>query len=65
MCAQLFLRPGFALALIVSATMSPAFADDKSQQTQIQEEIWALPLPLPMFAYVVRPRGMALSRSLS
>ena len=24
---------------------------------RIQEEVWALPLPLPMFAYVVRPVG--------
>lgn len=57
MCAQLFLKIGFALALIVSTTMSPALADDQNQPAQIQEEVWALPLPLPMFAYVVRPRG--------
>lgn len=57
MCARLFLRIGFALALIASTTVSSAFADDQSQPAQIQEEVWALPLPLPMFAYVVRPRG--------
>ncbi|WP_424630955.1 alpha/beta hydrolase family protein [Bradyrhizobium sp. SYSU BS000235] len=36
----------------------PAYPDDdRATPTQIQEEIWALPLPLPMFAYVVRPVG--------
>src|SRR5439155_20216135 len=29
-------------------------ADD---QPQLQEEVWALPLPLPTIAYVVRPVG--------
>jgi dienelactone hydrolase len=32
----------------------PARAED---EVRIQEEIWALPLPLPMFAYLVRPVG--------
>jgi dienelactone hydrolase len=32
-------------------------ADDQSTKSQIQEEIWALPIMLPMIAYVVRPVG--------
>ncbi|MBR0827566.1 dienelactone hydrolase family protein [Bradyrhizobium manausense] len=35
----------------------PARAEDKADTTRIQEEIWALALPLPMFGYVVRPVG--------
>jgi dienelactone hydrolase len=34
-----------------------ARAGDGTVAARIQEEIWALPLPLPMFAYVVRPSG--------
>ena len=30
---------------------------DPERVVRIQEEIWALPLPLPMFAYLVRPDG--------
>ncbi|MGY4422478.1 dienelactone hydrolase [Bradyrhizobium sp. JR6.1] len=36
---------------------APTHAEDKAASPRIQEEIWALPLPLPMFAYVVRPVG--------
>jgi dienelactone hydrolase len=44
-----------AAALSISACfLAPVRADDN---VQIQEEMWALPLPLPMFAYVVRPVG--------
>jgi dienelactone hydrolase/invasion protein IalB len=32
-------------------------AADQDAGGRIQEEIWALPLPLPMFAYLVRPTG--------
>jgi hypothetical protein len=53
----LFVIIGLALALQMSTMTSPALADDQSAQARIQEEIWALPLPLPMFAYVVRPVG--------
>src|SRR6187397_184444 len=35
-------------------TVSLAAADD---QPRLQEEVWALPLPLPTIAYVVRPVG--------
>ena len=39
------------------AFVTPMQAEDKSRPVRIQEEIWALPLPLPMFAYLVRPVG--------
>ena len=35
----------------------PSRAEDQAGSRQIQEEIWALPLPIPMFAYLVRPVG--------
>ena len=41
------------LASIMTSTLAAA-ADD---QTQLQEEVWALPLPVPTIAYVVRPVG--------
>ena len=34
-----------------------ARSDDQAMSPRIQEEIWALPLLLPMFAYLVRPVG--------
>ncbi|MFK4517540.1 dienelactone hydrolase [Bradyrhizobium japonicum] len=44
-----------ATTLLVLASLSaPMRAED---EVRIQEEIWALPLPLPMFAYLVRPVG--------
>ncbi|MBR0713267.1 S9 family peptidase [Bradyrhizobium liaoningense] len=43
-----------ALLVLIAA---PARAEDKADTTRIQEEIWALALPLPMFGYVARPVG--------
>jgi hypothetical protein len=43
--------------LFLTALIAPARADDRSPSVRIQEEIWALPLPLPMLAYLVRPVG--------
>ena len=43
-----------AALFLISMDTTPARAED---DVRIQEEIWALPLPLPMFAYVVRPVG--------
>ena len=40
--------------LLISIDTTPARAED---EVRIQEELWALTLPLPMFAYVVRPVG--------
>jgi invasion protein IalB/dienelactone hydrolase len=45
------------LLLIPSALHSPAAADDRTAGPKIQEEIWALPSPLPVLAYLVRPVG--------
>ncbi|WP_426610546.1 hypothetical protein [Bradyrhizobium sp. McL0616] len=36
---------------------SPAVAEDVAASQKIQEEIWALPFPLPVLAVVVRPVG--------
>lgn len=48
---------GITLPLLVAGLALPAYAGDQTTAPQIQEEVWALPLPLPMFAYVVRPVG--------
>lgn len=45
------------LSLIIAVTvmaLSPAAGAD---ETKLQEEVWALPLPVPTIAYVVRPVG--------
>src|SRR5260370_30911102 len=46
-----------ALLLLLASLITPSRADDQAASHRIQEEIWALPLPLPMFAYLVRPVG--------
>ena len=46
-----------ALLLLLSSLVTPSRADDQGASRRIQEETWALPLPLPMFAYLVRPVG--------
>ncbi|MDA9432278.1 alpha/beta hydrolase family protein [Bradyrhizobium sp. CCBAU 51627] len=43
--------------LLLAFLVVPASADDQAAPRRIQEEIWVLPLPLPMFAYLVRPVG--------
>jgi dienelactone hydrolase len=35
----------------------PAWGDDPTSPPRIEEELWALPFPLPVLAYVVRPIG--------
>jgi dienelactone hydrolase/invasion protein IalB len=45
------------LSLVVSALHSAAVADDRTAEPQIQEEMWGLPFPLPMLAFIVRPVG--------
>ena len=54
--AEIF-RPLAAAMSVLACLIAPATAEDKSGAIRIQEELWALPLPLPMFAYVVRPVG--------
>jgi dienelactone hydrolase len=46
-----------AFLLLFISPIVPSRADDQIAPRPIQEEIWALPLPLPMFAYLVRPVG--------
>jgi dienelactone hydrolase len=46
---------GAVVLLSISGLMPPAVADD--QPRRIQEEVWVLPYPQPMFAYLVRPVG--------
>jgi dienelactone hydrolase len=53
-------RLSAAVLLITDLVASSRAADDQATQLSIQEEIWALPLPIPMFAYVVRPVGDGL-----
>src|SRR5882672_12095653 len=43
--------------LNVAGLIVPGFAENQSAPPRIQEEIWALPLPIPTIAYVVRPVG--------
>lgn len=45
------------LLLLFANLITPSRAEDQAASRPIQEEIWALPLPLPMFAYLVRPVG--------
>src|SRR6478752_3447154 len=45
------------LLMILLAVHSPVAADDRAAEPQIQEEIWALPFPLPVLAFLVRPVG--------
>ena len=47
----------FTIAILLSLAGAITLAKAEDDQARIQEEIWALPLPLPMFAYVVRPVG--------
>jgi dienelactone hydrolase len=46
-----------AVLLLFAGISAPARAGDGVAAARIQEEVWALPLPLPMFGYVVRPAG--------
>lgn len=50
-------RLAFVVLLLLAGPIAPARADDQGAVRRVQEEIWALPLPLPMFAYLVRPTG--------
>ena len=37
-----------ALLLLISDLITPSRADDRTESSPIQEEIWALPLQLPL-----------------
>ena len=45
------------LPLLVGPALPAAAADDRPAGARIQEEIWALPFPLPLLAWLVRPAG--------
>ncbi len=57
MCQQIFRSLVAALLLLLVSPITPSRADDQAASRRIQEEMWALQLPLPMFAYLVRPVG--------
>ncbi|MGA7997977.1 MAG: hypothetical protein WCA28_24145 [Bradyrhizobium sp.] len=54
-----FLRFPAILTAIVATIFVPALAsaNDRAPASQIQEEVWALTLALPVLAYLVRPVG--------
>ncbi|MBR0874948.1 dienelactone hydrolase [Bradyrhizobium tropiciagri] len=54
---QSCLRSLALIVLLLTSQLTLSRADDQAPVQRIQEEIWALPLPLPMFAYLVRPIG--------
>src|SRR5690242_19170654 len=43
--------------IIAAAVATASLAAAADDAPQLQEEVWALPLPLPTIAYVVRPVG--------
>ena len=45
------------LATIALLACRPASGDESASPPRIEEEMWALPFPLPVLAYVVRPLG--------
>ena len=45
------------LLACLSTLLSPAAAEDVTATPRIQEEMWGLPFPLPVLAYVVKPVG--------
>jgi dienelactone hydrolase len=51
------LRIPAVLASIIGAITFPASAEDRGPAPQIQEELWGLLTPWPVFGYVVRPAG--------
>jgi dienelactone hydrolase len=52
-----FLQVPLLLVATILAGWGHALAQDPTSDAKIQEEMWALPFPLPVFAYVVRPVG--------
>ena len=45
------------LATIALLACRPASGDESASPPRVEEEMWALPFPLPVLAYVVRPLG--------
>jgi dienelactone hydrolase len=57
MCQQNLRARLATLLLLFASLITPPRADDQAISRPIREEMWALPLPLPMFAYLARPVG--------
>src|SRR5260370_17507941 len=57
MCQQSLHSLVVAVLLLLGTPINPSRAEDQAASRPIQEEIWVLPLPLPMFAYLARPVG--------
>lgn len=53
-----FLRLLLAILVIAEIVAVQPSRSDDTQPPRIQEEVWALPLPHPTIAYVVRPVGL-------
>jgi dienelactone hydrolase len=51
------LKIALAAMMVASGSVGHGLAEERSSTPQIQEEVWGLPLPLPVLAYVVRPVG--------
>jgi invasion protein IalB len=45
------------LATVPLLACRPVSADESASPPRVEEEMWALPFPLPVLAYVVRPLG--------
>jgi dienelactone hydrolase len=52
-----FLQISLLLVPAILAGWGQALAQDSTSPARIQEEMWALPFPLPILGYVVRPVG--------
>jgi dienelactone hydrolase len=52
-----YLRVHLLLVATIFAGWGHALAQSATPEANIQEEMWALPFPLPILAYVVRPVG--------
>src|SRR6516162_10427766 len=52
-----FLQVPLLLVATILAGWGHALAQDPTSDAKIQEEMWALPFPLPVLAYVVKPVG--------
>jgi len=45
------------LATVALLACHPASGDDSASPPIIEEEMWALPFPLPVLPYAIRPLG--------
>ena len=53
-----YLLRGFVVyTSLVTVLAVAAFAEERTVEQTIQEDVWAIPVNLPTIAYVVRPVG--------